>query len=46
MTNPKTDTAAISTNKIINPTLKALSEDQRQGLEAWKEKRREEFGAL
>jgi hypothetical protein len=46
MTNPKTDAATISTGNIIKPTLEALSEDQRQGLEAWKEKRREEFEAL
>jgi len=46
MTNSKTDAASISTDNIIKPTLEKLSEEQRQGLEAWKKKRDEEFEAL
>ena len=46
MTNSKTGAASISTDNIIKPTLEKLSEDQRQGLEAWKKKRDEEFEAL
>ena len=46
MTNSKTDAAGINTDNIIKPTLEKLSEEQRQGLEAWKKKRDEEFQAL
>ena len=46
MTNSKTDAAGINTDNIIKPTLEKLSEEQRQGLEAWKKKRDEEFEAL
>ena len=46
MTNSKTDAASISTDNIIKPTLEKLSEEQRQGLEAWKKKRDEEFESL
>ena len=46
MTNSKTDAAGINSDNIIKPTLEKLSEEQRQGLEAWKKKRDEEFEAL
>ena len=46
MTNSKTDVTNINVDNIIKPTLEKLSEEQRQGLEAWKKKRDEEFGAL
>ena len=40
-----TDLSGITTDNIIKPTLKDLSEAQRQGLDEWK-KRNEEFEAL
>ena len=46
MTSSKTDVTNINVDNIIKPTLEKLSEEQRQGLEAWKKKRDEEFGAL
>ena len=46
MTNSKTDAAGINADNIMKPTLEKLSEDQRQGLEAWKKKRDEEFEAM
>ena len=47
MTGSKaTDLSAITTDNIIKPTLKHLSEAQRQGLDEWKKKRNEEFEAL
>ena len=47
MTGSKaTDLSGITTDNIIKPTLKDLSEAQRQGLDEWKKKRREEFEAL
>ena len=39
------DLSAITTDNIIKPALKDLSEAQRQGLDEWK-KRNEEFEAL
>ena len=46
MTGSKaTDLSDITTDNIIKPTLKDLSEEQRQGLDEWKKKRREEFEA-
>ena len=41
-----TDLSGITTDNIIKPTLKDLSEAQRQGLVEWKKKRQEEFEAL
>ena len=47
MTGSKdTHLSSITTDNIIKPTLKDLSEAQRQGLDEWKKKRREEFEAL
>ena len=47
MTGSKaTDLSGITTDNIIKPTLKDLSEAQRQGLDEWKKKRNEEFEAL
>ena len=47
MTGSKaTDLSGITTDNIIKPTLKDLSEAQRQGLDEWKKKRSEEFEAL
>ena len=47
MTDSKaTDRSSITTDNIIKPTLKDLSEAQRQGLDEWKKKRSEEFEAL
>ena len=47
MTGSKaTDLSGITTDNIIKPTLKDLSEAQRQGLDEWKKRRREEFKAL
>ena len=46
MTNSKNDASNITTDNIIKPTLEELSEDQRQGLIAWRKQRKEEFEAL
>ena len=40
------DLSSITTDNIIKPTIKDLSEAQRQGLDEWKKKRSEEFEAL
>ena len=46
MTGSKaTDLSGITTDNIIKPTIKDLSEAQRQGLDEWKKKRSEEFEA-
>ena len=46
MTNSKSDASNITTDNIIKPTLEELSEDERQGLIAWRKQRREEFEVL
>ena len=46
MTISKTDAAGISTDNIIKSALEELSEEQRQGLAAWKKKHDEEFKLL
>ena len=47
MTGSKvTDLSVITTDNIIKPTLKDLSEAQCQCLDEWKKKRNEEFEAL
>ena len=47
MTGSKaTDLSAITTDNIIKPTLKDLSEAQCQGLDEWKKKRNKEYEVL
>ena len=46
MANSKTDAVGINTDNIIKPTFEELSEEQRQGLEAWRKQRKQEFEAL
>ena len=46
MANSKTDAAGINTDSIIKPTIEELSEEQLQGLDAWRKHHKEEFEAL